>query len=327
MLNIRNPTKQRGWLNFPCPYAPWLHQRGVDSRPSAGVMIVPDGRSFFYCFTCKKKHPFYDLPTGLGRYAEEDYSDITRDILLAEVSNIPTWDDGDEPDEEIEPLSEAAYGDLYPCAWDYDAAKRYLADRDIDEATVRKLGIGWDDHEMRVTFPVRDHEGRLFGFSGRTVLDEDAYPKKNYPRIRDYYGLPKRMMMLGEHLWESGKPVLIVEGLFGYAHLHKIGAGDLFNIGALMGSEMTEAKAAIIVDWGEPTYLAPDPDMGGDSCLYGTFDAEEGDHSGNGAIDKLHWQVQLFVPDWPEGVDDPDELTMEHLELWIEETPEYDKNA
>ena len=43
----------------------------------------------------------------------------------------------------------------------------------------------------RIIFPVRGREGELYGYTGRAI-DEDVQP-----RIRDYYGLPKRACLLG----------------------------------------------------------------------------------------------------------------------------------
>jgi len=324
LLDIRPVVKQRKWLNFPCPYAPWRHSRGKDTKPSAGVEIREGKRSHFHCFTCNTTHDFHELPAHIGRLRGEDLSGMTRDMVLDEARSVPTWDaDYDEEDEPLEPLSDAAYADLYPPAYQNTMAAEYLEGRDIDEATARLLEIGWDDYEMRVTFPVRDHDGLLYGFTGRTVLEEADYPKKTYPRIRDYYGLPKRSLILGEHLFERDKPILVVEGLFGFAHLMNIGADRLANIGALMGSEMTDDKATRLIEWGENTYLALDPDAGGDTGMWGTWDSEEGAFRGGGAVDKLYQQVPLYIPDWPEDVTDPDQLTLEDVEEMLEDTPLY----
>jgi hypothetical protein len=63
-----------------------------------------------------------------------------------------------------------------------------------------------------------------------------------------------------------------------------------------------------------------DPDAGGDLGLFGTF-TPEGLREGNGAVTQLQGHVPLFVPDWPEGVDDPDQLTRQQVQDIVESTP------
>ena len=148
-------------------------------------------------------------------------------------------------------------------------------------------------------------DASFYGFTGRAI-DPGIQPK-----VKDYFGLPKRFLILGEHLWQNGRPLIIVEGLFAYAHLIKLGVAA--NVGAILGSAMTREKAARIIDLGERTYLLNDNDTGGDIGLYGT-PTPEGGRETNGAIDMLTEQVALYVPVWPEGKIDPDELTRKEVD-------------
>ena len=322
-MGVQPAGVTREWVQCRCPFAPWLHKSGRDRNPSAGVRIREDKPSHFYCFGCKTAIPFHEVPSMLGRYREEPMPDLVREIVLEESRTVPAWVEEPEIAPEPEPLNESAYGDLYGRAWDVPMAREYLARRNVTEDAADRLGLGWDDAELRVTFPVRDHAGALWGYTGRTVLPERDYPSRRYPKIRDYLGLPKKSLLLGEHLCAQGKPMFVVEGLFGYACLHSRGIHELVNIVALMGSVMTRDKADRLIEWGEPVYLCTDPDPAGEQCLFGRWDAEAQEYTGGGAVDMLKGEVPVYVPDWPEGKTDPDELTFADVREMLRRTPEW----
>lgn len=108
-LKVYNLTKSRRWLNCSCPFAPWKHERGTDRRPAFGVMIAPDGASHYYCFTCKSTGHFHDLPAELGRFRGENYSAITRKIVMDEILIDLPWEREIEEEDEPEPLDENIY--------------------------------------------------------------------------------------------------------------------------------------------------------------------------------------------------------------------------
>ena len=117
-------------------------------------------------------------------------------------------------------------------------------------ATAEQIGLVFDEARDRILFPIRGRDNALYGFSGRIIE-----PVPDEPKVRDYEGLPKRHLILGSHLWHPGKPLLIIEGLFGYAHMIEIGAPEHANIGAILGSVVTEEKAVLIRNEGAPTYM------------------------------------------------------------------------
>ena len=86
-------------------------------------------------------------------------------------------------------------------------------------------------------------------------------------------------------------------------------------MGALMGSELTRQKANIIRQHGASTYLLLDNDAAGDACLWG-----RGNPPSGGAVDVLSRHVPVLVPMWPEGKDDPDQLTLEEVLSMIRDT-------
>lgn len=331
-------ANHNGWMEFPCPLAPWTHANGHDTRASAAAKVSEGGTSAFKCQACHQHGRISKLVRLLAEYRQDD--SIRQYMLLADradaeaqvIDGYPDFEDVDYGDPLPEPLDDAAYGDIYPPASEHERAVEYLAGRNISPETADRLGLmyddGWRTDEEtgrpyqtadRVVFPVRDAANNLYGFTGRAI-DPGVKIK-----VRDYYGLPKKSVILGGHLWEHGKPMLIVEGLFAYAHLHEIGMAEHFNIGALLGSAMTEHKADILILYDEPIYLLLDNDAGGDIGLFGTL-RPDGSREENGAVHYLQEHVPLFVPTWPEGKDDPDQLTAEEVLRMKEETPRWTNN-
>lgn len=339
-LGISVANRSGQWLNFSCPFARWTHQKGSDSSPSCGAKINENGLSGYKCLSCKKHGRISGMVRALEYFGDEDYGDLALRADLADSEYAFGDYEGDEPpevDELNEPLQESAYGDLYGSAWEDKYARAYLKSRGISKETSEHLELGFDEDEERVIFPVRHLEGELYGFTGRSILEPEDYPYKKYAKVRDYLGLPKRHLILGAHFVggfdrtlpgerdREGKPIFVVEGLFGYAHLFEIGADEYVYPVALLGSEMTSSKASIIREWNRLTVLAFDDDEGGDSGLFGSWDDKRGKHEGGGAIDKLVNHVPLIVPPWPKGKNDPDQLTIKEVKKMALDTALWNK--
>ncbi len=329
-LNIKVVNKSGKWLEFHCPFAEFTHKSGKDSRPSAGAVIDHDMPSNYKCHGCKKQGRISSLIRSLEFYREEEYPGMALEADLADtIINFGEFElSEEEPDTLPPPLNEAAYSTLYPPAWQCAEARAYLKDRGIGKETADYLHLGYDDVQARVVFPVRHTDGHLYGFTGRTILKPEDYPKqKSYPKVRDYLDLPKKHLLLGADLvndeMNGELPIFVVEGLFGFAHLIEIRADHYCNPVALLGSELTPSKATIIKDWDRLTVLLPDDDPAGDACLLGRIDEKTKRHNGDGAIAALSPHVPLLIPEWPEGKDDPDMLSIQDVRYMLDNTPLY----
>lgn len=310
----------RGFLEFPCPLAPVKHKSGTDRHASAAVKVVDGGVSVWACQGCKSRGNLARfvaevtrVKTGRVDQALVDEVQTSEDLGLA--SDLPRWGDRPTKPEPPQPLDEAIFDGLYPPAWDIPDARAYMEGRGLNKATADHLELAWDDEQRRILFPIRGRKSELYGWSGRAI---DA---RTEPKIKDYAGLEKRWMVLGCHLWVPDLPVLVVEGLFGYAHLLAIGADAICNPAAILGSHLTEEKAMVLRRFRHPTYLAFDNDEAGDIGLFGSFDERGRRKRGEGAVAALRQHVPVFAPVWPEGKDDPDQLTFEEVESWLRETP------
>lgn len=320
-LGIHEFKRQRsGWLDFHCPLAPYTHRSGTDRSMSAGVKISPTGVSAWVCHACKHHGRVSSLVLKVQRFTGHMVPGLLREAEMAEVLPDLSSDYGEferPPVTEQEPLSDAVCDGLYPPANDIPEAVAYLDRRGIDRVTADSLGLVYDDGQSRILFPVRDRNHGLWGFSGRAILPETK------PKIRDYFGLPKRRLILGEERWRPDRPVIVVEGLFGYAHLVQIGAEQRYNVGALLGSAMTPEKAAILRAWDENVYLLLDNDEAGDLGLFGPVLPDGSREQEKSAVHQLQGYVPVYVPVWPDGKDDPDQLTLEELHTLVSETALY----
>lgn len=319
-MGVQVGARSRDWLIAPCPLAKWRHGRGHDHSPSFAVKINPRGISGFMCQACHAQGRVAGLARLIGEYSGQDMSAISIEADAAEMmsGNFPSYDDLPRF-RMLEPMTPVD-GTLWRERLDpfvlSDDAVAYLEGRGISQGTAIQIGILWDRRERRVVFPIHTRTGVLVGFSGRAV-DAGVDPK-----IRDYAGLPKRRVVLGSHLWTRDLPVMIVEGLFGYAHLLEIGVNDQVNVGAIMGSLLTPEKASIIVELGRSVFLLLDNDPGGEAGLWGVRRPDMTWSSG--AVDRLSRHVPVYVPLWPADKKDPDELTREEVSAMISDTGMYD---
>lgn len=309
-----------GWMNGKCPLAQWTHKNGSDKTASFGVMVVEGGRSTFNCYGCKQKGTINQLIRKLEAYRNQSYEAVREMAGSAEdgISTIPDFETPIVEEETPVPLDEDMFYGLYDDIETSPAAMAFLAKRRISLDAARKIGLEYDPDKKRVTFPVRGRDGALYGYSGRSII-KDAKLK-----ALDYFGLPKRHLILGAHLWEEGKPVVIVEGLTGFARQITEGVDEVANVGALLGSVMTDEKAALLAEFGHGVFLLLDPDPAGDDGIYGANDVLlKRRKIEDSAIGKLWGQVPLFIPDYPEGVEDIDDVTKAHVEVMLRETPLY----
>lgn len=105
-------------------------------------------------------------------------------------------------------------------------------------------------------------------------------------------------------LWKD-QPSILVEGLFAYAHVHEITKGRYFpyNIGAIMGSNISPDQAELLFKHGKPVYCLLDGDQAG---IAGTTGKK-------GIIRFTKDEVPTFILRYPPPKTDPDDLTYDEL--------------
>jgi hypothetical protein len=307
----------RGWLVARCPFAEFLHERGTDSSPSFNIRIDPSGPSGYYCFTCKQKGSVPSLVNRLAYYRDADYNHIALKAAVLEVpETFPDFEETPESEAPPEPLNPQVYLAMYPLAWEDKEARNYLSRRHIGRQTSEDLSLRYDPERRRILFPVFDYKNDLFGFTGRSIVPDDNRAK-DVPKIRNYSGLKKEFRLLGEHLIEPGKPLLVVEGLFALAHMLEIGVAEFANPVAIMGSSLSMTQRDLLVSHDVPVFLLFDDDHPGSIGLYGAWDKTKQAWEGGGAVDILREHTPTFVCLYPERTGDPDNLTYDEVKRMI----------
>jgi hypothetical protein len=325
-LNIEMGTPNHsGWGHTSCPFAPWKHKGGVDRSQGFAVKVEDGGLSAFTCPACKSHGRIDTLAKELGRLRQVDYTPVINDINKIEMlrmTMLPPWEQRAiqcSVETLPEPLDPDVYDplDIFDDISAHSEAVEFMEQRRVSQEAADRACIRFDPDKRRIVFPVRDREGRLYGFTGRTVIPDHK------PKVLDYANLPKRMLILGEHTWKADRQTLIVEGLFAYARFLTEGADAIYNVGALLGSEVTPGKAAILRKWARPTHLILDPDPAGDAGIFGKMkktgrvlsngEEEVRRDVESGALWMLAEHMPVYVPEYPEGVTDPDDLTMEQI--------------
>lgn len=304
-LGLRPIDQSNDWVGSTCPLAPLTHATKVDSNPSFGVMAVK-GESTYNCLACHS--------TGMLKYLPRKVASIPgtsperQAELMALAQEIEQVEEGylfmdDEPDpEEIDnPLMWEIYGNMYPPVGAFPEAVAYCKKRGMTFQATVDCKAKYDPEYRRIVFPVIDPNGDLYGYTGRDVT-ESARAK-----VLDYAGLKKSRHILGTHLWTQGKPALIIEGVMGYASLISHRFHDTFNVGAIMGSQMSEIQAALIANYNTEVYLMLDNDAAGERGLWDN-------KLKPGAVRLMdNRPCAVKVPVWPTGKKDPDELRQEDI--------------
>jgi hypothetical protein len=342
-LDLDKPTEVNGWLMCSCPFAEWRHPSGSDSTASFGVSIHDGSPSFYHCFTCKSKGDLGDLALALSKFRDDPElktlaTKLRTDEILGGSDDFGEWEEKFHVSETAENRnrtfpSYANFKRRHPSIVTHTGAIKYARRRRLPLYTCVSLGIRVDREQRRILFPVFDYWTGLYaGASGRICISETARKQREaelseragkriaVPKVRDYGGLEKRNLVLSRirRNRPSSRPrrgyIIVVEGLFAFARMVALGFGDCTV--ALLGSELTEGKADILKDIDCTIYWFVDNDQAGKACLFGQWDEEAEHYRHDGALSMLP-MLPNFLPTWPEGKDDPDDLCKQEVEDMI----------
>lgn len=344
-LGIDDTVTNGDWVNCSCPYAPYTSAHGYnnDEHPSFGVHIEDDGVSIMHCWACGSKGTLTKLARDLAFHHKENYTEVVKASIEADMSkDIDVLGRRKSKRKKVEPLpeqiSEEWFSQTFPPVSRFPAALRYLESRGVTSKAIEKADLRYSTFESRVVVPVRHHNNKLYGYSGRSILKEEDYPVyengKPYPKIRDK--LKKKHFILGIDKF-TDKPILVFEGLVSYIYLISIGADELVDLACVFGANLSDAQANLLIQYNRPVYLLYDNDAGGDKALFGAENAD-GTYSGGGAIDKLINSIPVYVPEWPDfpwyewkdgeavytAKEDVDTLTIANVKYMLENTLRYD---
>lgn len=214
----------QGWAQMRCPLAPWTHDSGKDSAPSAAIKIEPNGTSRFYCFACEggdllwllqrlrelgAQRPKYRIKEALELVNAEGEADLK--LAVGEYDQTEhVHDDGNN-----DALFPESWLKSFKRAVNVPDAMEYLQSRGVSLHSADEMDLRYDVSMRTVCFPIRDFYGRLCGLRGRRIQPTGAQPP--YHIYKNPEGHYNRRVWLGEHHLDWDRPLLMVESVFDYA--------------------------------------------------------------------------------------------------------------
>ncbi|PIR54471.1 DNA primase [Candidatus Peregrinibacteria bacterium CG10_big_fil_rev_8_21_14_0_10_42_8] len=273
-----------------CPF----HQ---DTHPS--MQVSPD-KGIAYCFACNSGgdiFSFYQKIEGVDfKQALKDLGERTGVKVEGLKVDSPVQKDHKERIRECLKAAQKFYGDTLR---EDEKTMKYLTSRGIPDDQIKEFGIGvapdsfsdtyqyllkegfsrqeivdaslgiqkdleegkiYDRFRNRLMFPIFDGNGKIVGFGGRTLGDDDAkYINSGetplYNKSITLYGLSHAK----EHIREK-KSVVLVEGYFDVLACHRIG---IKNTIAVSGTALTEQHVKILKRYSDKVVLCLDQDTAG----------------------------------------------------------------
>jgi DNA primase len=279
---------KKAGANFkaPCPF---------HDEKSASFVVSP-AKQIYHCFGCHvggdaikfvqeyKKLDFteaveeiaadlnFTLEYSRGSSERKDYAKLMehvnrfyRDSLIPQITDY--LHDRGLTDESIERF-EIGYA---PAS--HDAQIRHIKDALFNENDAVDVGVLANGKSLyarltdRVTFPIRNHAGKLIGFGGRVVSPGDDRAKylnspqtKLFDKSRQLYGYH----IAKEHIYKKGT-FTVTEGYMDVVMFHQAGIRTAV---ATMGTALTEQHCHVIKKAGAKTLLCYDGDRAGRAAAF-----------------------------------------------------------
>jgi DNA primase len=165
---------------------------------------------------------------------------------------------------------------------DLDPHHPYLLGRGFNLATIGHFHLGFCPKGLlkeRLVIPLHDQAGRLIAYAGRLVDDKlvsEQNPRYRFPSKREHNG--KTFEFRKTHFLYNGfrlevpvHDLVIVEGFTAVWWLFQ---HDIRTVVALMGSDMSERQAQIVLDLvpaNGTLWVMPDGDEAGERCAQSVF--------------------------------------------------------
>lgn len=274
-----------------------------DTHPS--FLVSPD-KGICYCFPCQKGgdiFSFYQLIEHVDfPQALRDLADRAGVTLPDAPKSGPTKDEK----ERLRDCLDAACAH-YKKLLESSPAREYLAKRGVtqEEVSTFELGVSpvgftdtydhllkagfsrkeivlsglaiqkdlenerpYDRFRNRLMFPIHDGQGRIIGFGGRTLANDDAKYLNGaesplYRKSTVLYGLHHALQAM-----RDAKKVIVVEGYFDVLACHRVG---MKNVVATCGTALTEEHAKLLKRYVETVVLCLDSDRAGQAAAERAF--------------------------------------------------------
>jgi len=217
-----------------------------------------------------------------------------------------------------------------PDSW--DALINYMTSRQVSSEDLINAGLVseregggiYDRFRHRLIIPIRDHQGRMAGFGGRVLREDDVPKYLNSPKTpifdkgRLLYGLDMARREI-----RSLDQVVIVEGYLDVIGPYQAG---FKNCVSPMGTALTEDQFRLIKRYSRKIVMALDPDAAGQQATLRGLEmarqtlGREGElfFDSRGLMGmEGRLKADIRVTTLPEGRD-PDEIALEDPEEWAQ---------
>ena len=257
-------SPRRKDIHINCPFGSY-HSKGIDSSQGLSVKIAPGGSSLAYCFSC-------GASGSLGFVFEEA---AKLDPSYLDVAQFISQNDGPSLSGALARLhgGEHVPNEVPANDWTVYASRaarrvpRYLVERGIVKADVRRWQLGFDEELQRAIFPVRDEDGVIVGCLRRAVHDDQQPKYKDTPGASIW----KKDVFYGEHrIDRTLDTAYVIEGPMGVIFAARQFTNVLGMHGADTGIE--GVRLAKLQRWGIKTVvLMLDSDKKGTEAVYGRW--------------------------------------------------------
>ena len=257
---------------------------------------------------------------------------------LPEMQNDPAYERRRSIRERIYLANKAAAKIYHQQLWQPQGAHilKYLQDRGLSDAVIRRFGIGaafpsgrvgqelmkegfteeeliqaglmlkrdersFDMFRNRAIFPIIDAHGNVLGFGGRAM--GDAMPK--YLNTSDTPAFNKRYSVFAANLLRKARGltrVILVEGYMDVVALSQFGVEG---VAATLGTALTPEQARLLQRFAPEVHLAYDGDRAGQKAILRGLEVLEGAN------------VPVRVLDLPGGLDPDEYIRQEGLEAFL----------
>lgn len=261
LIGGENIKEANEWVRASCPFAPYLHSSGSDSRPSFGISIGP--QSHYHCFSCQKSGPLTLLVTSLCMLEGKDNMEAREFVMTHEELAPRSYEElkDDVPLSTLSPLVLKKFVRAHP-------GLSFCKERGITQADINEWELYWDSYQGRLIIPVFNKKRRLVGIRGRTMGDgkpkykeySELYPTKTSPKAHGVW--------FGENFMEvpDDHRLILVEGELDAIAIRRALSGvntRRYGILASMGASLAEKQVRAIQALKNPLLLFFDNDEAG----------------------------------------------------------------
>jgi DNA primase len=258
-----------------CPLP--LHN-GKKNSPSFSANLK---RGIWQCFGCGEKGNVLDFAVLMERKHPKNGKDVREvaAILESQVSKgaLPAKAETRNEPEEVDEQNTIINAPLDFELKGLDANHPYLFNRGFSKETIERFGLGYCSRGLltkRIAVPLHDACGKLIGYVGRVVNDEEISednPKYKFPGRRKrknvIHDFRKSLLLYNEHrIARAVFDLVVVEGFTGVWWLTQAGIEDVV---APMGASCSEEQGDIIVSLVKPegrVWIFTDGDSAGNRC-------------------------------------------------------------